>query len=165
MSWGPSTAPGDRVPPRESPIVKCPICLSDHDGNVRYCSHCGSRLRAPCAACGHPNPPETRFCLQCGSEVEGFREDEEDHGVGEARFADAELRLERLGRTPEEQRGPSPELKTAMERIRKIARSQSGYRPRYSRLRGTYQQLTRRPRRAVASWNTALASKLGDVFA
>ena len=84
MSWGPSTAPGDPAPPRESPTVKCPICQSDHEDNVRYCNHCGSRLRAPCAACGHPNPPETRFCLQCGCEVEDFREDEDDGGVGES---------------------------------------------------------------------------------
>src|SRR5262249_159484 len=33
---------------------------------TKFCGKCGASLPRPCAACGHPNPPDVRFCLECG---------------------------------------------------------------------------------------------------
>ena len=64
--------------------MKCPICRFENSEDVRFCSHCGSRLGKACARCGRVNDPESRFCTQCGCRVEGSAVDEGGGGIAES---------------------------------------------------------------------------------
>ena len=34
---------------------------------MKFCGECGTRLQAPCPACGVANPPANKFCQECGA--------------------------------------------------------------------------------------------------
>jgi membrane protease subunit (stomatin/prohibitin family) len=48
----------------------CPKCSTPVAANAKFCSECGSSLRAPaCPACGHATQPGARFCIECGAGI------------------------------------------------------------------------------------------------
>ncbi len=49
-------------------MTACSSCgAADQADGARFCSQCGSRLQATCAACSAPLAPGARFCGQCGA--------------------------------------------------------------------------------------------------
>ena len=47
--------------------MKCGSCHEDNPLSARFCLHCGSALKAVCAACGVQLAPAGRSCPRCGS--------------------------------------------------------------------------------------------------
>src|SRR3970040_1311443 len=44
-----------------------PSCSHTNPSGAKFCSECGTRLEATCAACGAPLAPAAKFCSQCGA--------------------------------------------------------------------------------------------------
>ncbi len=44
----------------------CPKCRAHNAGSARFCSHCGTPLRAVCPECGEPVAADAKFCPSCG---------------------------------------------------------------------------------------------------
>ncbi len=49
--------------------MRCPRCQQPSPPQARFCSDCGARLVAICAACGVDLPEGSHFCVACGRRV------------------------------------------------------------------------------------------------
>lgn len=47
--------------------MQCPECRFDSPPGMKFCGHCGAKLRSDCPRCGTENPPDFQFCGECGS--------------------------------------------------------------------------------------------------
>ena len=47
--------------------MHCPACQHDNRSDRRFCTECGTRLPAVCAACGATTEPGEKFCGGCGA--------------------------------------------------------------------------------------------------
>jgi hypothetical protein len=50
--------------------MDCPTCNQSNAAGVRFCGHCGARLRLVCPSCGFEDPAGFRFCGECGTSLE-----------------------------------------------------------------------------------------------
>lgn len=53
---------------REGIRASCPKCEQPLEGNVRFCPHCGAKLKDKqfCTKCGAAMSAESKFCPECG---------------------------------------------------------------------------------------------------
>lgn len=56
----------------ESPIF-CPGCRTLNSDEVRFCTHCGNRLKTECILCHEENRIDTTYCAKCGVHIEHAR--------------------------------------------------------------------------------------------
>jgi class 3 adenylate cyclase/tetratricopeptide (TPR) repeat protein len=47
--------------------VICATCGTDNVLGAKFCSECGTQLRAACPSCGTANAPAAKFCSECGT--------------------------------------------------------------------------------------------------
>jgi hypothetical protein len=49
--------------------MNCPSCRHENLPSAKFCSECGTRLRASCPTCGVEVPPAAKFCSECGASL------------------------------------------------------------------------------------------------
>jgi hypothetical protein len=71
MSPGPTTTPAQPPGPTAPAGAPCARCGHGNPPGSRFCLQCGTPLGVPaaplCPSCGRANPPGSRFCLACGA--------------------------------------------------------------------------------------------------
>jgi class 3 adenylate cyclase/tetratricopeptide (TPR) repeat protein len=50
--------------------MNCPNCGQENGAGAKFCSECGTKLRAVCPQCGAEPPPGAKFCPDCGAALD-----------------------------------------------------------------------------------------------